>query len=202
MGSMSVSGQVADYERQARAFVKRVLLATSRTVRARMNAERLSGPPGVFKITGRLARSLRFDLVETGNGYRIEGFIGGGAAHYAAEHEERGRLEFKNTFDKVARPALEEIRMGLEVLGRMGPGRISGGVPAAAPASAAVQEIASYLRQKSENARLKRQMNWRSMTREGRKAPGALAQKRAARRKAKSARIRRDMTWRSIGRGF
>lgn len=200
-GSMSVSGQVAAFERQARAFVKRVLLATGRTVRARMNAERLSGPPGLNKITGKLMRSQRYALIETPRGYKLEYSIGGGAAHYAGEHEERGRLQFQATFDKVAGPALEEIRIGLDVLARLGPGRASAVIPEVPMRAAVVEEI-GRLREKRAADKLKRQMNWRSMTREGRKPPGELSRKRIAARKSKAYRLRRDMNWRSIRRGF
>lgn len=196
-----VGVQVSAFERQARAFVKRVLLATGRAVRARMNAERLSGPPGVNKITGKLMRSQRYVLIETPQGYKLEYSIGGGAAYYAADHEERGRLQFQETFEKVARPVLDEIRIGLDVLARLGPGRASAVVPEA-PLRAAVVEEIERLGQRRAAAKLKRQMNWRSMTREGGRKPGGeLSRKRIAARKAKAYRLRRDMNWRSIRRG-
>lgn len=163
-----VTVQVAAYERQARSFVRRVLLSAGRTFRARMNAERIGGGPGsALKVkTGKLKRSFRYELQETPNGFRLSGSIGQGAP-YAGEHEDLGRLEFDNTFQEEAQRALEEIRMGLQALARLGTGSVTTSV--AAPISAASREIAQHILQKRATARAaaraRRASNWRSIRR-------------------------------------
>lgn len=165
----SVSLQVATYERQARSFVRRVLLSAGRTFRARMNQERIGGGPGsaLRVVTGKLKRSFRYVLEETPKGFRLAGSIGQGAP-YAGEHEEFGRLEFDNTFDQEASRALEEIRIGLDVLARVGGGRTS--VAAASPAaSAGIQAIGEHILRKRtvarDAARARRASRWRSIRR-------------------------------------
>ena len=165
----SVSVQVTAYERQARSFVRRVLLAAGRTFRARMNQERIGGGPGsaLKVVTGKLKRSFRYALEETPRGFRLAGSIGQGAP-YAGEHEELGRLEFDNTFDEEAGRALEEIRLGLDALARIGGGRVSSGVAAPA-ASAGIQAVGEHILRKrasaSAAARARRLTRWRSIRR-------------------------------------
>jgi hypothetical protein len=164
---ITVAAQVAAFERQAMAFVRRVLTGAGRTFRARMNAERIGGGAGsALRVkSGKLKRSFQYHLVETPGGFRMDASIGTGGAEYAQDHEEFGRLEFENTFQEEADRALEEIRIGVDALGRLGPGSGVSNV-AAAPVSAGIREIGQHILQKrataSAAARARRAANLKS----------------------------------------
>ncbi len=173
----SVTSRVEAYERNVKAFVRRSLLYFGRRFRARMMTERIGGGPlSVMKVkSGRQKRSFRYKLVESPYGYRLEAQIGGGAAPYAQDHEDRGRLEFQNTFEQEAQSTLSAIETGLQFFernpfgGQIGAaasgGAAEGGIEGGSAVGLGFQAIAEHFRQKRAAAKLRRQSSWRSIGR-------------------------------------
>ncbi len=170
--SSSIGQQLGNLDRQIKAYVRRMLLEFGKRFRARMNRERIGGHGSVLNVkTGKLKRSLRYALVVEGNSMRIEAKIGN-RAPYAEEHEDRGRLEFENTFKQEADKILSEIQAGMEFFGRNPAGAVGGNVTegneggGADPGRAALlSELKSHFDKRKAAAKLRRQSKWRSMTR-------------------------------------
>lgn len=113
----SVASQLAQAEQRVRTFVYRTLIDGGRRFRARMVRERLSGPPGVDRVTGRLKRSLRYKVAQSERMVVINAAIGGVGAKHARALEDGGLLEFGRVFREEAARMLDAIRVGLKFLG-------------------------------------------------------------------------------------
>lgn len=119
----------------------RVLFAGGNRFRNRMRRERLSGPPGLYRKSGKLYRSLQpvrqppLAVNEIGIFYRI----GGTAAYYAAHYESEGRLAFQSTWAEEAKKTVEELRNTLRVV-RSTAGGLAGIVETAEAGIGAVTE--------------------------------------------------------------
>lgn len=125
--------QLKNHERRIQWVVRGQLLRGGREFRARMLHERMSGPPGVFKKTGRLRRSLIYKTFPEGDSFILRSQIGGSIAPYAVEHEERGRLAAKRIFAEKAQEIMDSIRATMEFVGRdigIPPGSLDRFVPA------------------------------------------------------------------------
>lgn len=114
---LGLADQARAFEAEARRITTGTLRAGGIRFKEKMRAERLSGAPGLNVKTGRLKRSLRCDIIREGDQISMQGSIGRGA-HYAEEHEDRGRLKFAETFQREARRTEDELRVAYEALGR------------------------------------------------------------------------------------
>jgi hypothetical protein len=83
-----------------------------------MIRERLSGPPGVNRKSGRTIRSLIQSMERAGSSYKLSYSIGGPIAPYANKHEESGAIGFRTTFASSMIEVVENIRIGLQFLAR------------------------------------------------------------------------------------
>src|SRR5262245_34358 len=154
-------------------MVRRFLLAGGRRFRARMMAERLSGPPGVYRKTGRLQRSLQYKTEASPKGYDLRASIGRGAP-YAEDHEDRGRLHFQRIFDQEGKRTEEEIRLGLQILARnpARAGELSSGAASAVEAvaggadaarAALLGELGAHFKAKRDARKARRAAQWSSI---------------------------------------
>lgn len=173
--SSSIGGQLGAFERNVKGFVRKTLLAGGRRFRSTMNRERLSGPPGVYKVSGKLKRSFRY-TVEIGNGSgSLDAQIGGGAAPYAQDHEEQHRIEFKNTFEREARTMLDEISAAMQFFARNpvesgGAEPIQGNITegnddGGGERGQLLGQLASHFAARKAAAKIRRQSQWRSIVR-------------------------------------
>lgn len=175
MAGGTIRSQAEAYMRSVRGFVRRTLLDFGRRLRSRMMVERIGGgPQSALQVkTGKLKRSFRYQLVETATGYSIEAKVGGGPAGYAEDHEDRGRLEFQNTFEQEAQGALSAIETGLQFLAKnpfaVAPssdgGDVFGGEGGGPARAALLSELRMHYQKKREAAKLRRRNSWRSMVR-------------------------------------
>jgi hypothetical protein len=78
-----------------------------------MMRERLSGPPGLYRKSGRLQRSLRYKVYAGHEESALRASIGGNIAYYAAQHEAAGKLGFKRVFVEESKLTIDELRMAL-----------------------------------------------------------------------------------------
>lgn len=119
----SIGPQLEAFQRNVKRMTIGMLRQGLRTFRARMVRERLSGPPGVYRKSGRLKRSLKtgggdLGVREVGKVIRMSASIGGPIAYYAEGHEKAGRLGFGRVFREEAEKTIDGIRTGFEFLAK------------------------------------------------------------------------------------
>lgn len=109
-------------------FTRRTLNDGTKAIRLRMTRERLSGikygrnkaPQGapLARKTGTLIRSINGRPKDQGDTITLFISIGGGAAWYAQQYEDNGRLQFKRICSDEFVRILEELRIGFSFLAR------------------------------------------------------------------------------------
>lgn len=109
----SVAPQLAAFKRTVEAVTRRVLISGGKRFRSSMIRERLSGPPGLYRKSGRLQRSLMPTYTQSPDRVVMGYKIGGTIAYYAAQHEAGGKLGFRATFAREAVQTIDELRMAL-----------------------------------------------------------------------------------------
>lgn len=127
----SIGSQLQRFEETVKRIIRGAMLQGARRFRSRMMRERLSGPPGLYKKTGKLRRSLITGGpqgggtlgVRQGSGHiRYRAQIGGSIAPYAAQHEQAGRLEFRRLFNEEAAKTIDAIRTAMQFVASGTPG--------------------------------------------------------------------------------
>jgi len=134
----SVAPQLAAFQREVAAVTRRVLLGGGRRFRSRMMRERLSGPPGVYRKSGRLQRSLMYKVWAGPGESALRASIGGNIAYYAAQHEASGKLGFRRVFIEECKLTVDELRMALRFVASQASQSVGA---AAAIAGVALEEI-------------------------------------------------------------
>lgn len=121
----SIGDQLQRFEANVKRMVRGAMLQGARRFRSRMMRERLSGPPGVYKKTGALRRSLitggkslGLGVLQGSGHIRYRAQIGGTMAPHADKHEQSGKLAFRNTFAEEARNTVDAIRTGFQFLAK------------------------------------------------------------------------------------
>jgi len=118
----SIAGELQAFVANVLRFVRDALKQGGRDMRRRMIRERLSGPPGLNRKSGKLIRSLDYTTSGNDNFVKLQFSIGGHGAHYAEQHEQSGALGFRRLFAVVALEIVENIRIGFAFFARGGTG--------------------------------------------------------------------------------
>jgi hypothetical protein len=130
----SVAPQLSRVEREIDQYLFRQLKSAGKRFRARLVRERLSRPlPSGGKVypaeakrlalakaplarkKGLLARDVQYFVVRSGNSRTLE-FVTGRRAYYAEQHEQSGRLKFREIARQEVERAREDIRIGLPLV--------------------------------------------------------------------------------------
>jgi len=115
----SIGKELAKYQKDVQYWIRGRLLDTGKRWRKRLIRERLSGPPGVFRKTGRLVKSVRYKTKANQDGtVKIDMWLDTNIAPYAADLERRNLIGFKRIAAEEQNKAVKEIRAGIQQFGK------------------------------------------------------------------------------------